>query len=163
MRQIKRIILIGLLIMISLSFCSCGSVTHLANVDVMMTCLGEPTGNELYYSVYPEYKEASEGEKQIKFSCTFTNNEEYDVDCLNIEQSDNPNIKTHYGCLDLEPWWSVTAGEQITCFVYAFVDENLTDEQIEEELKKTTFTFSCFNEDHLNHGAKMYFYGTIYL
>lgn len=159
MRRLLLLILAVLLIIVSLS--SCGEDVHTAKIDVKILCKNETQLNRDESSFSIEPPKAPADKKIIVLLCSFTNAEKYTVDCFDIESSNNEAIITKSGYLDWDPPMPISSGDEKGCYLYAFVDKDLTEEQIEEELKKTTFTFSCFNEDHLNHGAKMYFYGTI--
>ncbi len=161
MKMIKKIIVTIMLMSLLTIFCSCSNTEKKANVEVQISYAGEVEGDELFFSIYPEYQKAPEGKKMIKLLCTFTNIEEAKVSALNVESSSNEKIETHYGCVDLEPTFPIYKNNPISSELYAFVNENMTDEEIEKELENTTFTFSCYYNDLSKSNQKMYFEGVV--
>lgn len=133
------------------------------NIDNTLTYVGELTGDELFVDISPEYMKAPIGYKQLKIECSFKNNTKTDIDTLCVESSDNEKILTYNGCLDYCPSFPVEAGETIDCDLYFFVDEKMNEEEVKEELSKTTFRFSCRDGKSIKkHGiSKKYFTGTV--
>ncbi len=153
----KKLIISTMLIALILLFCSCNLFNKYADVNVKITYSGEADdGTLIYYDSYGH--EAPDGKKIITFLCEFTNNENYTIDMLNIDNVSNQNFEiTSEGCLEVWPAYPIYAGETYSCNLYCFVDESMTDEQITEELKNTTFTFSCCDRPKNDFGHLHYF------
>ena len=159
MKTNKLIVITIMLFTLAIVACSCNNLSHKeeVDVDVKITYSGEAESDMVaYYNCVAQ--EALEGRKVIAFSCEFTNNENYEINMLNIDNVSNSNfVIRSEGCLEWEPTYPIPAGETISCNLYAFVDESMTDEQITEELKNTTFTFSCCDVPEKGYGHLHYF------
>ena len=157
MKTNKLILITIMLFTIAIITCSCNSFNNDADVNVKITYSGEADdGTLIHYDFFG--REVPEGKKMITFLCEFTNNENYQINILYIDNVSNQNFEiTSESCLEWEPTCPISSGETISCNLYCFVDESMTDEQITEELKNTTFTFSCCDVPESGYGHVHYF------
>ena len=131
------------------------------DVEAQLNYVGELTGNELFGDISPEYLKAPEGYKQLKIECSFTNKAEFNISGLSVDGTDNDKIATYNGCLDFPPSSPVEIGETVQCDLYIFIDENMRNEEVKNELSKTTVTFFCYNDNAIDNPSPQYFTGSV--